>query len=65
MIPFANIVFALIPGDNGLNSYGEAPEPPSKAIKAGVKILTVLLIAIALFVILNLLGINLKDYLGS
>ena len=30
IIPFANIVFALIPGTNGLNQYGEVPEPATK-----------------------------------
>ncbi len=65
MIPFANVIFAMIPGNNGLNSYGEAPEPPSTAIKAGAKLLAVLLLAVFIFVILKTFGINLKDYLGS
>ena len=31
IIPLANIVFALVPGTNGLNQYGEVPEPANKA----------------------------------
>ena len=27
LIPFANIIFALMPATNGLNQYGEVPEP--------------------------------------
>ncbi len=30
VIPLANIVFALVPGTNGLNQYGEVPEPANK-----------------------------------
>ena len=56
MIPFANIVFALIPGNNGLNSYGESPEPASLTIKLATKVIAGLLIAGVTFIVLRALG---------
>lgn len=56
MIPFANIVFALIPGNNGLNSFGEAPELPSLAIKIATKVIAGLFIAAAAYFTLHFLG---------
>ncbi|MCF6190970.1 MAG: DUF805 domain-containing protein [Cocleimonas sp.] len=56
MIPFANIVFALISGNNGLNSFGESPEPPSLAIKIATKVIAGLLIAATAYIALHLLG---------
>jgi len=56
MIPFANIIFALIPGNNGLNSYGESPEPASFTIKLATKIIAGLLIAGVTFIVLRALG---------
>ena len=56
IIPFANIVFALIPGNNGLNSFGESPEPPSFAIQIATKVIAGILIALVTYYILHLLG---------
>ena len=58
LIPFANIVFSLIPGDNGLNSYGEAPEPESTLTKVSTKVISVLLVAIVAYSILQFFGNN-------
>jgi len=56
MIPFANIVFALIQGNNGLNSFGEAPEPPSLSIKIATIVIAGILIATVAYTVLHLLG---------
>ena len=64
MIPFANIIFALIPGDNGLNSYGEAPEPASAFIKIAAKLLNTLLIGIAAYTAVQFFGADLKELLS-
>lgn len=64
MIPFANIVFALIPGDNGLNSYGEAPEPSSTLIKVTTKLISALFVGIAAYAAVQFFGINLKELLN-
>ena len=56
MIPFANIIFSLIPGNNGLNSFGELPEPPSLTIKIATKVIAGILIAVVAFILLRLLG---------
>lgn len=62
LIPFANIVFSLIPGDNGLNSYGESPERPSMFIKTGVIVIIGLALALTAFFIMQTLGVNLRIY---
>jgi len=59
IIPLANIIFALIPGDNGLNSYGEAPEPASKFITLAVTFLVGLLVLSSIYALLLLFNINL------
>ncbi|MEE9309538.1 MAG: DUF805 domain-containing protein [Cocleimonas sp.] len=59
VIPFAPIVFYLIPGNNGLNSYGEAPEPASSSIKIIAFLIITLLTAIAIYALATILGINL------
>lgn len=46
LIPFANIVFALIQGTNGLNQYGEVPKPASGFFKV-IFYLTLSLVLIA------------------
>jgi len=46
IVPFANIVFALIPGTNGLNQYGEVPQPAGILFK--ILFYAVILICIAL-----------------
>ena len=58
LIPMVNIIFALIPGNNGLNSYGDQPEPPSLFIKMGVVVLTILLISSVLFTLYKVGGIT-------
>ena len=63
LIPFANIVFALIPGNEGLNSYGEAPKPASGFITTAVFIIIGLLVALATFSLLYFLDINIRDYI--
>ena len=50
LIPFANIIYALIPGNNGLNSYGEPPEPPSTFVKIGVILIALLLVGLAAYI---------------
>ncbi len=54
LIPFANIIFALIPGTNGLNSYGEVPKPANWLFKASFYGLITLLIALAVFAAIQL-----------
>ena len=44
-IPFACLFFWLIPGNDGMNQYAEAPEPPSYILKMGCLILISLLVA--------------------
>jgi len=63
LIPFANIIFSLIPGDSGLNRYGEPPKPDSSFIKSAVFVLTLLLFAIAIFALLYFLDINVRDFI--
>lgn len=50
IIPFANIIFALIPGTNGLNSYGEVPVPATWKFKMTFYALVALLIGTGIFV---------------
>ena len=54
VIPFANIVFALIPGTNGLNSYGEVPKPASWIFKLSFYALVLLLAGLAIFALTQL-----------
>ena len=49
LIPLANIAFALIPGTNGLNSYGEVPKPSNWIFKTSFYALIALLIGFAVF----------------
>jgi uncharacterized membrane protein YhaH (DUF805 family) len=60
IIPFANIIFSLIPGNNGLNSYGEAPEPASTSIKVATQILGVVVVGLIAYTISQFFGIDLK-----
>ncbi len=55
IIPFANIIFSLIPGNNGLNSYGEAPEPASTLIKIATQLLGAFLVVIIAYTIIQFL----------
>lgn len=54
LIPFANIVFALIPGTNGLNSYGEVPVPATIAFKTSFYALIAVLVGLAIYAMLQL-----------
>ncbi len=56
LIPFANIVFALIPGTNGLNSYGEVPKPTTKLFQFSFYALILLLIGLAVYAGIQLLN---------
>lgn len=49
VIPLANIIFALIPGTNGLNSYGEVPVPSTWLFKTSFYALILLLIGLAVY----------------
>lgn len=50
IIPFANIIFAMIPGTNGLNSYGEVPLPGNWLYKVSFYALIALLFGIVIYV---------------
>lgn len=65
LIPFANIIFALIPGNNGLNSYGEAPKPATTLIKVSAKLLSILIISIVTYTVVQFFGLNLKELASS
>lgn len=51
LIPFANIIFSLIRGTNGLNSYGEVPIPATWFFKTLFYALIVGLIALVAYVV--------------
>lgn len=55
IIPLANIIFALIPGTNGLNGYGETPEPDTYIIKIAFFGLLLLLISVVIAVAMQLI----------
>lgn len=57
LIPFANFVFAMIPGDNGLNQFGETPEPANGLFKIFFYSLAILLIAVSIYFITSHFGI--------
>ncbi len=54
VIPLANIIFALIPGDNGLNQYGEVPEPANGLFKFFFYALIFVLFLSVLFLLFQL-----------
>ena len=54
LIPFANIIFALIPGTNGINSYGEIPVPATWLFKTSFYALIAVLISLAVFAAIQL-----------
>lgn len=55
LIPFTTIIFALIPGTNGLNSYGEIPVPESNIFKTLFYVLLVVLAALLIYAVITLL----------
>jgi len=64
LIPFANIIFAFIPGNNGLNSYGEAPEPESAFTKVAATLISTVLIALIAYTVVQLFGTSLKELIS-
>ncbi len=62
VIPFANLIFAIIPGNNGLNQYGEVPEQASGFIKIAFYGLVTLLIASLSIATSHYLKANLSDW---
>jgi len=54
LIPFANVIFALIPGSNGLNQYGEVPKPANWFFKTSFYLFCALLIASICYLCFNL-----------
>lgn len=65
IIPLANIVFALIPGTNGLNQFGEVPKPVSKLFKMLFFVLTAVLVIGGGYLLVNLANGNLLNELLS
>lgn len=62
LIPLANLLFAVIPGNNGLNQYGEAPEPANGFIKVAFYALVALLIGVTVAVLVQLFNSNVNDW---
>lgn len=62
LIPFANLIYAMIPGNNGLNQYGEAPEPANGFIKVAFYALVALLIGFTVAVLVQLFNSNFNDW---
>ncbi|TCJ86878.1 uncharacterized membrane protein YhaH (DUF805 family) [Cocleimonas flava] len=54
VVPFSNIIFALIPGTNGLNQYGEVPEPANKLTNILFYLLIAALTAMTAFLLYQL-----------
>ncbi len=67
IIPLANVIFALIPGANGLNQFGEVPEPASGFIHVLFYLLIAVLAALFAFVVYQLAtnGVLLNTVLDS
>ena len=62
LIPLANIIFALIPGTNGLNQYGEPPEPASAFIKIAFYGLITLIMSLFAVALLQFFTINVNGW---
>ena len=56
LLPFACILFWMIPGTTGDNRFGEPPRPSSSTLKMGSMLLMIILVAIATFSLLKYLG---------
>jgi len=65
LIPLANIIYALIPGTNGLNSYGEVPVPEGRLLKTIFYILLIALAALVIYALITLLNVQLLGSLIS
>lgn len=59
LIPFAFLLFWLLPGSRGLNKYGDAAKPASTLLKIGATLLIATLVAALTYATLQFLGINL------
>ena len=53
LIPFANIIFAVIPGTNGLNQYGEVPRPTTWLFKTTFYALIIAMVLMSTYIILQ------------
>ena len=53
LIPFANIIFAVIPGTNGLNQYGEVPRPTTWLFKKTFYALIIAMVLMSTYIILQ------------
>lgn len=49
IVPLANFVFSMIPGTNGLNSYGEVPLPGKWFVKTAFFALIAVMIGLAIY----------------
>ncbi len=58
LIPLANIIFALIPGTNGLNQYGEVPKPANWVFKTFFYLILALVLVAIAFTVVNLVNGN-------
>lgn len=56
LIPFANIIFALIPGTNGLNQYGEVPKPVNWLFKTFFYLILALVLIATGYIVVNLVN---------
>lgn len=56
ILPFANIIFWLIPGNPVVNRFGGRPRPPSKLLRLGAGLLLLVLVAGATYFGLDYLG---------
>lgn len=65
LIPLANILFALIPGTNGLNQYGEVPKPANWAFKLFFYLVLALVLGLAVYIVIHLANGSLLDSLLS
>lgn len=56
ILPFACVLFWMIPGNASNNRFGEPPRPSSSALKMGAMLLMITLVAITTFSLLKYLG---------
>ncbi len=57
LIPFANLFYASVPQVNGLNRYGEMPEPAPVIISVANYFLVLLVLGLSLFLLFHFLGV--------
>lgn len=56
ILPFACVLFWMIPGNASNNRFGKPPRPSSSALKMGAMLLMITLVAITTFSLLKYLG---------